>query len=182
MAMNQFKENYEALLKQALDAINNYNGSKAVALATGEKAIDFDDAWLILRGPKGPALRDKRDQRLLQKGMRDPKLVQEDDHPIVYVFEPAEIFDLADRLCGTKKEKTFASYDVTFEPMVNVKIKVADPEHPTQEETDAILETASLTLFGNTEHAENAAKLELYATGEDLSPLKEGKKEIDIFS
>lgn len=178
--MDQFKENYEALLKQALDAINNYDGEKAVTLATGEKAIDFDDAWLILRGPKGPALRDKRDQRLLQKGMRDLKLVQEDDHPIVYVFEPAEIFDLADRLCGKKKEKTLASYDVTFEPMINVKIRVADPEHPTQEEKDAILEAASQQLFGNTEHTENATKLELYATGEDLSPQEE-KKEIDIF-
>lgn len=178
--MDQFKENYEALLKQALDAINNYNGNKAVALATGEKAIDFDDAWLILRGPKGPALRDKRDQRLLQKGMRDLKLVQEEDHPIVYVFEPAEIFDLADRLCGRKK-KTLASYDVTFEPMVNVKIMVADPEHPTQEETDAILEAASQKLFKKTGQKENATKLELYATGEDLLP-PEKKKEIDIFS
>lgn len=178
--MNQFKEKYEALLKQALNAINNYNGDKTVTLATGEKAINFDDAWLILRCPKGPALRDKRDQRLLEKKMRDPKVIKEDDHPIVYVFEPAEIFDLADRLCDTKEEKTLASYDVTFEPMVNVKVRVADPEHPTQEETDAILEAASRQLFGNTEHTENATKLELYAASEELSPLEE-KKEIDIF-
>lgn len=78
------------------------------------------------------------------------------------------------------KEKTLASFDVTFEPMVNVKVKVADPEHPTQEEIDTILEAASRQLFGNTEHTENITKLELYATGEDLSPLEE-KKEIDIF-
>lgn len=35
------------------------------------------------------------------------------------------------------------TYDVAFEPMVNVPACVADPEHPTEEEQDAIYEAAA---------------------------------------
>lgn len=35
-----------------------------------------------------------------------------------------------------------ASYDVCIAPMTNVKVKVVDPLHPTEEETERIIETA----------------------------------------
>lgn len=52
-----------ALKEEALTAINDYNGPKAKSLETGEKAIDMDDAWLII-GKETPILRDKREQHL----------------------------------------------------------------------------------------------------------------------
>lgn len=38
------------------------------------------------------------------------------------------------------------TYDVAFEPMVNVPACVADPENPTQQEQDAIYEAAAEKL------------------------------------
>lgn len=48
-----FITSFSALLAQAVRAINRYTGPKAVTLATGEMAIDFDDSWLIIGRPSG---------------------------------------------------------------------------------------------------------------------------------
>lgn len=39
-------------------------------------------------------------------------------------------------------KKSNCTYDVAFEPMVNVSAQVADPEHPTDEEIDTIVNSA----------------------------------------
>ena len=44
-------------------AINTYDGEKAITLSTGEKAIDNDDAYIIIGGQE-PIIRDKREQRV----------------------------------------------------------------------------------------------------------------------
>lgn len=44
-------------------AINLYDGEKAITLPTGEKAIDNDDAYIIIGGQE-PIIRDKREQRV----------------------------------------------------------------------------------------------------------------------
>lgn len=44
-------------------AINIYDGEKAITLPTGEKAIDNDDAYIIIGGQE-PIIRDKREQRV----------------------------------------------------------------------------------------------------------------------
>ena len=58
----------------AIRLINEPAGKKIIHLTTGEKAIDMDDAWLIIGHEDGvltevgsPFLRDKRDQRLKDK-------------------------------------------------------------------------------------------------------------------
>lgn len=56
---------------QAVKAINDYKGSKLVTLSTGEVAIDNDDAWIVVNVRNGfgePFIRDKRAQRMLDKG------------------------------------------------------------------------------------------------------------------
>lgn len=50
----------------ALYDINDYEGEKAVTLPTGERAIDNDDAWIIIGGDE-PIVRDKREQRIREK-------------------------------------------------------------------------------------------------------------------
>ena len=62
-----YKGQTQELLYKALGVINNYKGDKLVKLPSGEKAVDFDDAWIIIR-KEGSFLRDKRLQR-----MYDPK-------------------------------------------------------------------------------------------------------------
>lgn len=70
----------ERLKREALKVINDYRGPRAVTLPTGDLAIDNDDAWLLIgRGDGIPVLRDKRDQRLIEKGM-DPG--EADDYPL----------------------------------------------------------------------------------------------------
>ena len=44
-------------------AINLYDGEKAITLPTGERAIDNDDAYIIIGGQE-PIIRDKREQRV----------------------------------------------------------------------------------------------------------------------
>lgn len=58
------------------------------------------------------------------------------------------------------------SYDVAFEPMVNVPACVADPENPTEEEQEAIIEAAKKKLYELLENPdildENVSMLKLY--------------------
>ena len=53
-------------------AINSYDGDKAVTLPTGEKAIDNDDAYIIINGDE-PIIRDKREQRVRETYMNEGK-------------------------------------------------------------------------------------------------------------
>lgn len=61
---NSFENAYESqtkgLLKQALGVINNYSGDKLITLPSGEKAVDIDESWIIIK-KEGSFLRDKRD-------------------------------------------------------------------------------------------------------------------------
>lgn len=45
-------------------------------------------------------------------------------------------------LAKTQDTPAVASYDVLFVPMVNVKVSVANPENPTETETEAIIDAA----------------------------------------
>lgn len=61
-----------------------------------------------------------------------------------------------------------ASYDVCFQPMVNVSVRVADPKRPTEDEMDMILRKAAEKIgedLDNKLSQENAAFIELYSTG-----------------
>lgn len=51
------------IANDAAIAINTYDGEKAITLPTGEKAIDNDDAYIIIGGQE-PIIRDKREQRV----------------------------------------------------------------------------------------------------------------------
>lgn len=57
-----FNNQTKTLLYKALGIINNYNGSKIQKLTSGEKAVDMDDAWVII-DKRGSRLRDKRVQK-----------------------------------------------------------------------------------------------------------------------
>jgi len=97
-----FADQHRMLLRDALEIINSYNGPKAVTLNTGEKAIDNDDAWLMLRQPDGmPVLRNKKEQRNREAGGA-PGVVF-DDTPMTKTFEDIEIFTLADSLSADNK-------------------------------------------------------------------------------
>ena len=70
----------DRLKRSALKVINDYRGPRTVTLPTGDIAIDNDDAWLLIGREDGvPVLRDKRDQRLIEKGM-DP--TEADDYSL----------------------------------------------------------------------------------------------------
>lgn len=61
-----------------------------------------------------------------------------------------------------------ASYDVCFQPMVNVSVRVADPKRPTDDEVRMILREAADKIADNIDDKlsqENAAFIELYSTG-----------------
>ena len=58
-----------------------------------------------------------------------------------------------------------ASYDVVLSPMVNVTLRVADPENPTEEETERILEAAFEAVCDDAREKlgpENASMIRLY--------------------
>ena len=78
-------------------AINGYTGEKSIILPTGERAIDNDDAWLIIGGDE-PILRDKREQRLREKG-----LLKEEDSTDFFILDKWDYEDIctyADCLLG----------------------------------------------------------------------------------
>jgi len=94
--METFAKRREALRADALKTIDTYNGKKAVTLPTGVRAIDMDDAWLLI-GTGAPALRHKRDQRAIEKGL-EPSW---EDVPIGEKWSTGDLCELADRLQQT---------------------------------------------------------------------------------
>lgn len=65
----------------------------------------------------------------------------------------------------TRDVPAVASYDVLFVPMANVRVPVADPEHPTETETEAIIGAAVEEIakqFYDKVNAENLQFIRLY--------------------
>ena len=82
---------------EVLEYINNYNGPKAVTLKTGEKAIDNDDAWIIIgREEKLPLLRHKKEQRNLEAGGKPGEVFE--DKQLDLGMDVTSLFILADKL------------------------------------------------------------------------------------
>lgn len=98
----EFSARRKALLNEALGFINDYEGLKTIQLPTGETALDFDDAYLILRQSDGvPVLRHKREQHSREKG-HEPGAVFE-DIPITKSQDFGFICMYADELFHTLK-------------------------------------------------------------------------------
>ena len=98
----EFTARRKTLLDEALGFINDYNGPRAIQLHTGETALDFDDAYLILRQSDGiPVLRHKREQHSREKG-HEPGAVFE-DVPITKSQDSEFICMYADELFHTLK-------------------------------------------------------------------------------
>lgn len=95
-AKETFTQRRKALREDALKAIDTYDGPKAVTLATGEKALDWDDAWLII-GNGDPVIRHKKSQRAIEKG-REPSWR---DIRLSVGWDTISICELADKLQKT---------------------------------------------------------------------------------
>lgn len=85
----------------ALRAINDYDGEKAVTLPTGEKAIDNDDAWIIINREDEPICRDKREQRVRETYAKEGREYDDGNSTDCYLLDNwtyEDICDFADRL------------------------------------------------------------------------------------
>lgn len=99
--MMSFSYRLSKLVAEALEVINNYDGSgyvKVLSLKDGSKALDYDDSYIIINDDE-PYIRDKRNQRLYDNGSWTEEQLRDED---IYLenFEYEDIFDLADRLYG----------------------------------------------------------------------------------
>ena len=94
---------YSRLAEVANDAaltIDSYNGRKAITLPTGEKAIDNDDAYIII-GAGEPIIRDKREQRVRETYMSEGKEYPDTESHEEYMLDAWDydaICDFADGL------------------------------------------------------------------------------------
>ena len=83
-------------------AISTYKGKKVKTLATGEKAIDNDDAWIIIGGDE-PIIRDKREQRIRETYLKEGGMYDEresSDESILDAWDYDDICIFADELLG----------------------------------------------------------------------------------
>jgi hypothetical protein len=90
---------------EALDYIQNYDGEKAITLPTGEKAIDNDDAYVIIGDEEvgEPYLRDKREQRIREVYKKEGKEFPDEANSDVYLLDAWDYFpvcEFADKLLG----------------------------------------------------------------------------------
>lgn len=85
---------YDTLIGKALKTINAYTGPRAVILPTNERAIDFDDSWLII-GTTEPFLRNKKDQTRRNDGIFDD-IYQ--PTPLAKFLDPRGLVELATKL------------------------------------------------------------------------------------
>lgn len=72
------------------------------------------------------------------------------------------------------KGETQSSYDVTFSPMVNVKLHVADPLRPTEKEVEEIIRLAVQAVFEYGEEVisgENVDSIRLYESDTRKGPV-----------
>ena len=89
----------KALLSEALQSINKHPIN--ITLPTGDRAIDFDDAWLLIDRPDGePVLRNKKEQRLIEASEKPGTY---EDTKFSKVNDPEDICRLADKLEREKK-------------------------------------------------------------------------------
>ena len=89
-----FSGSLKELLSQALQSINKH--PVHIVLPTGDRAIDFDDAWLLIDRPDGePVLRNKKEQRLIEAGEKPGTY---EDTKFSKVNDPEDICRLADKL------------------------------------------------------------------------------------
>ncbi len=68
--------------------------------------------------------------------------------------------------CTEEPPKTKVTYDVAFEPMTNVETEVADPQNPTEEEQNAIIQKAAMKILSSFDEmisAENLSLIRLYS-------------------
>lgn len=63
--IKDIKKHHANLRRELIRYINEPKGKKTVILSTGETAIDFDDAWLVIGRKGSPFLRDKREQWMM---------------------------------------------------------------------------------------------------------------------
>ena len=87
-----FKPLHDAVKNCVLKAIDRYTGPKAVTLPGNRKAVDLDDSWVLI-GDGNPRLRNKKDQRLIEKGLQPSW----DDKPLSSI-PLEELCTLADNL------------------------------------------------------------------------------------
>ena len=102
MSKQSYTSRLAEVANSAIIDINNYKGKKAVTLPTGEKAIDNDDAWLIIGGAE-PIIRDKREQRIRETYKKEGREYPEresSDYFILDKWEYEEICAYADKLFG----------------------------------------------------------------------------------
>ena len=92
MSTYTFIEKLNKVRSEAIDYIQNYTGSKSIILPTGERAIDNDDAWIIIGDEEvgEPYLRDKREQRLREKYKAEGIEFSEELSSDVYMLDNME--------------------------------------------------------------------------------------------
>ena len=91
---NSFEGCLQEAVKAALKTINEHNVH--IILPTGDRAIDNDDAWILIGQDDGePVLRNKKEQRRLEAGLAPGYY---EDKKLSEAFEHLEICKLADRL------------------------------------------------------------------------------------
>lgn len=100
-----FTRRLGTLLRDAVAAINAYDGPLSVTLATGERAVDNDDAWLILQDDPAasPLVRDKREQRIRERCAREGiafTAAESTDYAISERWPVEDVCAYADRLTG----------------------------------------------------------------------------------
>lgn len=93
-----FQQRLQVLVSDALAAVDSFEKGvvpvRSIILPTREQAINCDDAWLII-GDGEPRLRDKRDQRILEK---DPGYRGNFTETPLSSWPPADIVALADEI------------------------------------------------------------------------------------
>jgi len=102
MANHNYYGQLAEVANSAAMAINSYDGEKVVTLATGEKAIDNDDAWMIIQGDE-PIIRDKREQRIREAYKNEGSEYPEEkssDYFILDKWSYEDICTYADELYG----------------------------------------------------------------------------------
>lgn len=101
--MMSFNYRLTKLVAEALEAINNYDGSgyiEVLSLKDGSKALDYDDSYIIINNNDEPYIRDKRNQRLYDNGSWTEEQLRDEDTYLLENFEYEDICIIADRLYG----------------------------------------------------------------------------------
>jgi len=97
--LQQLIERNDKLKKDLIAFVNAPRGKKTVTLSTGEKALDADDAWLVIGRSDGqPIIRDKRDQRIYDRLPTEMKPSGFNDTQLLSSWETGDIIRLLNSL------------------------------------------------------------------------------------